>query len=85
VGLADGEPRGAVWKCAAALGCASQGNNAAIKALLAARADVHAKDKVRVWGGGGRLGGQVGGAAWGLHCNTVVWNFEPGVIARPNP
>ena len=39
-----------------------QGQEAAIRALVAANADIHAKDKVR-WGEGA---GRAGVAAWGL-------------------
>ena len=64
---------------------ARSGKEAMIKALLAAKADVHAKDEVGV-GAGGRVrrGGRGESAAWVVHCNIVVWSCEPEVVERPN-
>ena len=62
---------------------AMKGAEAVIKALLTAKADVHAKADVRVGEGGFRLGGR-GGGAWGLHCTIVDWKFEPAALERPN-
>ena len=60
------------------------GKEIAIKALVTAKADVHAKTDVRVGkGGGSRLGGR-GRGAWGLHCTIVDWKFEPAALERPN-
>ena len=59
---------------------ASSGHEAAIKALVAAKADVHAKAMVR----GGVLGGR-GGAASGLYFTIAVRSFGPAVLEIPNP
>ena len=59
---------------------ASSGREAAITALLAAKADVLAENDVRV--GEGRGGGGEGG---GVHCNIVVWNCQPEIVQKLNP
>ena len=62
------------------------GGLAAIKALLAAEADVHVKDDVRV--GQGRWvawRARGGGGGFGRHVTVVVWIVEPEVVERPNP
>ena len=50
---------------------AENGHEAAIKALVAAKADVHAKEEVR----GGGAGWARGETASGLHLTIVVWSF----------
>jgi len=85
VGLADGEPRGAVWRYAAACGCLlRKGNDAATKALLVAKVDVHAKNKVRVGEEGGCWDGKWG-AAFGRAVTVLVWRNDPELVDRPNP
>ena len=59
---------------------ARQDQGAAIKALVAAKADLHAKDDVR-GGGAGRARVEM---VSGLHFTIVVWSFEPEVLERPN-
>jgi hypothetical protein len=62
---------------------ASSCTDAAIRALVEAKADVNANDDVRVGdGGGGRLEGRGEGAEWGLHCTILLWEFEPEVVER---
>ena len=53
---------------------ACYGREAAITALVAAKADVHAMDKVRVGGGAGRGEGE---AAWVLYISFLVLKFGP--------
>ena len=64
---------------------AQYGEEIAIKALVAAKADVHAKDKVRVGEEGGRRGAQGGRAGWGMYVTLVVGRFEPEIFGRPSP
>ena len=59
---------------------AYNGHEAAIEALVEAKADVHVKGKVR-WG---VLGGR-GGAASGLYFTIAVRSFGTAVLERPNP
>jgi ankyrin repeat protein len=59
---------------------ASSGHEAAIKALVEAKADVHAKIMVR----GVVLEGQ-GGAASGLYFTIAVRSVGTAVLERPNP
>ena len=63
---------------------AMYGNEAAIKALVAAKADVHAKTRVRDGRRGAVLEGERG-AASGLYFADVVGSFEDEVVERPNP
>jgi len=53
---------------------AYHGQEAAITALVAAKADVHATNKVRVGGGAGRGEGE---AAWVLYISFLVLKFGP--------
>jgi len=52
-----------------------------VETLLAAKADVNAKNEVR---GEDDLEGE-GGAAWGFCVTVVVFSFDPEAVERPTP
>ena len=60
---------------------AFSGHDAAIKALVAARADVDAETKVRGVGEGGGVSWEGQGAAWSLK-QHLVWNVEYEVFGQ---
>jgi hypothetical protein len=60
---------------------ASNGHEAAIEALVAAKADVHAEDEARV-GEGGCCEGQ-GATSWGLCETFLVWSLTLRLLKDP--